>query len=235
MDRDAFEKLVAEWLDEPARPGLRRQIEQAVTETPALAEEWVAWTRLDQLVRDATLLPGGIDWQRVRTLTLAATSAQGKAQAAERASDLEQALAGLPTVAERVDWAKFRARTVAAIRGRGAGSRANLGPRRLRLIGGLLAAAAAVVLMVTLPPWQSQAPVATDADGFAMAMVTPAGHTHLPAATGYGTARITLIADDSGGAESPGTAAQTGPVVFLLVEPPVAGRATDDQYMFGFY
>ena len=51
MDREAFEQLISEWLDEPQRDDLRVLLEQALADNPAWRDLRREYTQLDRLIK----------------------------------------------------------------------------------------------------------------------------------------------------------------------------------------
>jgi hypothetical protein len=176
MQRDAFEKLVSAWLDEPQRDDLRRQVEDAVRAAPELAADWEAWQRLAGALGGCPAALDNIDWGRVQariSQTIAragdtADTAVAPGDTADKAvapgdtvgaalmpsnedQALDEALLGLPSIERQVDWPRFRHRIASTVRATGA-QRLR---RRWRLVGGSVAAvglAAAAALVISLLP-----------------------------------------------------------------------------------
>jgi hypothetical protein len=166
MDREIFEQLVSQWLDEPERDELRTQVEQAAAESDELARLWDEWLRLHQLVRDA--LPGteSVDWAAFRQRVGAAvhTSAPGR--------DLDEHVRRTTDIEGQVDWSRLRARIAQAVADADRAPTVIRFPTRRVLAGAavLMAAAAALVFMFALPARLPTAPT-----GFASCEVQAAG------------------------------------------------------------
>jgi len=216
MDREAFEQLVSEWLDQPGRDDLRLRIEAALAESPALARVKDQWLRLDRLVRGA--LPGieHLDWSRLRhhiAMEIEVSAAAG---------GLDERLRRLTDVAPRVDWERLRkhvSRAVADADRQRAALRFPL--RRMAAGFALLATAAALLLMFTLP---AKPPAATT--GFAQVRVSgPATALQQPGpARGFACVTVgappeTNEPDEGARPSRAGSGAPQLAEVFLMVEP----------------
>ena len=66
MNRDQFQQLVSQWLDQPQNHELRARIEAAAAESPELARLKDEWVALDRLVRRATPTVQALDWERLQ-------------------------------------------------------------------------------------------------------------------------------------------------------------------------
>jgi hypothetical protein len=110
MDREAFERLVSAWLDEPARNDLRTQLEAAVRAAPELAATCDAWRRVADLLRQPPPVLERVDWGRVRAGIDAALD-EVEAGADAR---LDVLLTEAPALA-RVDWTRLHGRISAAV------------------------------------------------------------------------------------------------------------------------
>jgi hypothetical protein len=190
MDREAFEQLVSTWLDEPEREDLHARIDAAVAGSAELAQLREAWLRLDRLVRQGAAGVERVDWERLRSRIVAA---------AETGDALSEGVRDLTDIEQQVDWPRLQRRIAEAVAvAAGAppavenqqptsGEAPDATPHVIRFpfrrtagVVAMLGAAAAVVLMLTLPAQRSTGPV-----GFAAARVTgPADalaavdHTH---------------------------------------------------------
>ena len=254
MQPDAFEQLVSEWLDQPGRSDLRARIDAAISASPALAVIWEDWTRLDQLLRDATALPRRVDWRGVQSRIAAAIAAEAGAHAnsADATAELDAALSSLPAIDDRVDWDRTRRRIVAAVHGRGEGTGAVVEhgsptsdrPRRRIIPIGVamaaLAAAAALLLMVT--PWPvdvnpRQHEAAPVDRGFAQATISKVGELVTGAGAGdkapIGRAVAAIIPLDESTDVAPGHTPEALPVVFLMVEPPASASGAGVAELLG--
>lgn len=164
MNREDFEKLLSDALDEPAREDLRKAIDAAALANPSLRSTRDEWSKLDRLTRRATTL-AGVNWPRFRAHVVQAIVSDGLDAGAPL--DLARRIS---EVDGRVDWARLKQRVVHAA----------LGERQPRVIRfpyrgiaaiGLLAAAAAVALFVLRGPGPTPAPLPAPA-GFARVSVT---------------------------------------------------------------
>lgn len=66
MKHQAFEQLVSEWLDRPARDVLRARIEAALHADPSLARLMSEWLRLNELIRRGLPGPDGVQWDQFK-------------------------------------------------------------------------------------------------------------------------------------------------------------------------
>ncbi len=232
MDREVFEQLVSEWLDQPGRDDLRRKIDQAAAESPELARLRDEWLRLDALTRGATRSANDVRWDRLRK------HVNLEIVAADNQSELEDRYRRLTNVGQWVDWSRLRTSISQAVDEASSHSQVIRMPLR-RIAAGiaLFAAAAVFVLMVTIPPITSR----TTAGIASVSVRGPAGATESRAST-TGYARITVSpqsADDSGDGGDQSSMKQTvQPLVaevFLMVEPPrVAAQSSGSLTPFGF-
>ena len=63
MNRETFEQLISQWLDNPADDDLRRRVEQAVADTPELLADRRQAERIEQGLRAARAHgPAGDEW-----------------------------------------------------------------------------------------------------------------------------------------------------------------------------
>jgi hypothetical protein len=222
MDREAFEQLVSEWLDQPERADLRARIEAAVVESPAFGRVRDEWLRFDRLIRGAGLHTGRVDWPHFR-LRIAERLESAHGDAA-----LDERLRTLTAVERRVDWPHLRRRISAVLAGVDGGRAAPRIPlRRLGAGLALLATAAALVLMFALPSRSTVAPPA-----FARVEVSMAAGALATADSERGFARVSVSAlpeaDEALEQKPPpgrGASAPRLAEVFLMVEP--ARSATD--------
>ena len=231
MDREAFEQLVSEWLDQPERDDLRRRIAAAEAKSPELERLKDEWLRLDQLVRGASFGVDHVDWRRFR---------QGIDQGlAPGSSGFDETLRELTGTEQRVDWLRLRERISRAV------DRAGQYPRVIRFplrrvavrLALISAAAAAVVLMVTLSLRSSKTGV-----GVAQVRVSAPTEAWRPDSEAHGYARVTVSppenleeANDEGQSLRSGTAQPQLAEVFLMVEPAhLAARMRGSLTPFGF-
>lgn len=229
MDRETFEQLVSEWLDEPQRDDLRARIEAALAETPALASIRDQWQRLDQIVRSA--FPGGgrVDWSHFRRRVDAGLEPSGTEAA------LDERLRRLTAVEHQVDWPRLHQRISQAIADAAGPPKLSRFP--INRLGVALAAAATLALMFTLP---TQPP--TEPTGFARVLVSspadvlPVHGSRLPCA------RVTVmplpdVEEPPDRTEIPRSGWEQAQLaeVFLMVEPARVARAASGQMNpFGF-
>jgi len=231
MDRETFEQLVSEWLDQPERDDLRRRVAAAEAESPGLERLKDEWVRLDQLVRRASAGIRHVDWHRFR---------QGiDEKLAPGGPGLDERLRELTSIEQRVDWPRLRERISRAV------DRAERHPRVIRFplrrvavsLAFIGAAAAAVVLIVTLSPRPSKTSV-----GVAQVRVSAPTEAWRPDSEAHGYARVTVSppenleeAEDEGQSLRSGAAQPQLVEVFLMVEPAhLAARTHGSLTPFGF-
>jgi hypothetical protein len=221
MNRETFEQLISQWLDNPADDDLRRRVEQAVADTPELLADRRQAELIEQGLRAARAHgPAGVDWRRLRTRIMAQLGASPAAMPAgddgagdDGAGDdgrLDELLARPARIELRVDWTRFRQRVsqhvAAAARTRAVHSRL----RRLGALAGMLATAAAL-LVVALLLRERPAP----ARGFAQVRVVDAAAAALPASpSAFASVRVS---GPAGGAVEPVRSAE--PEFFLYIGP----------------
>jgi hypothetical protein len=232
MDREAFEQLVSEWLDQPERGDLRARIDAAAAGLPAQAAVKDEWLRLDRLVRDACPSAGRVDWRRFRQRVAE------RLESAPIAARVDERLRALTVVAPRVDWPRLRRRISAAVAGADRDPRVvRLPRRRVAAAGGLLAAAAALVFMLTLPTKPATAPT-----GFAWVRVSAPAVVWGRDEGRRPFARVTVSASQNAdeairAAESaaPGARQPQPGGVFLMIEPVrLAAETRGGLIPFGF-
>lgn len=221
MDRETFEQLVNQWLDQPERADLRERIDLAVATRADLRVLLDEWIRLDRLIRGANLAPAAVDWIRLRREIDLRTAPQSADE------ELERRLRLSTEISERVDWDLLRLRITDAVRATKIEPRAPRGVRRLVTAFALLSAAAAVILMLTMP--QSPQPPR----GIARVSVTGpvlaqphASSDAEPSRVVMGVARVAVsvnMDEPAGAVHSYETTRKTVPSdvseVFLMVEP----------------
>lgn len=231
MDRETFERLVSEWLDEPERDELQAAIEAAVAETPTLCRLRDEWLRLDRLVRRGLPAVEGVDWPRLRRRIderLGPTFSD---------AGLDERLRDLTAVAHRVDWSRLRKRISQAVADAGGKPGVIRFPLRRVGVGLAIAAAAAAVILMLTPP--TRAPFAPA--GFAQVRVSSA--TRAPGLQERGGAFARVIVTAPPGAEDttdvtkplrPGSGEPQLVEVFLMVEPAQAvGAPGGRPFPFG--
>ena len=217
MNRDQFQQLVSQWLDQLQNHELRARIETAAAESPELARLKDEWVALDRLVRQATPTVQALDWERLQQRIV-----QQVQHAAEETAgpepQLDDVLRGHTAVERRVDWPRYRRRVTAAV---GAVERPAVirFPLR-RVVGGLgLAAAAAVLALVFLVPPRSPRPTR----GFARVRVSSVAEPASREDAGEALARVTVLPpddaqDEPGGEPQERSQARLGEV-FLVIAP----------------
>ena len=173
MDREAFEQLVSEWLDQPQRDDLRVLLEQALADNPAWVGLRREYTQLDRLIKQATSKMPAVDWPLLKRRIMAELTRAVVSHSDDAAFD-ERLRAALPAFEGRVDWRAF---------GRHLSERIELEthiPRVIRLnrwrgtiAAGVLAAAAALLLMLTPPTAQLPGRKAEPSPGYVRVEVLP--------------------------------------------------------------
>jgi len=154
MEPEAFEQLVSEWLDQRGREELRARIEAEVARAPELGRVRDEWLRLDTLLHAARLDPARIDWPRLRQRLLA------RLQAADGDSVDATRVRELTDISGRIDWTRLRRRIADRVDQAGGAPRViRSAPHRIAAGLGLLAAAAALVLMFVLPAGRAARPL----------------------------------------------------------------------------
>ena len=158
MDREAFEQLVSAWLDHPQRSDLRVRIDATCAEDPQLARVLHQYTQLERLLRDAAAHSPPVAWDRLKDRIAAQVHRVSNACPAEARLDAQ--LAALPDIETFVDWQAFHRRVSRAIQRSVRPRRTtHLMPWRTATAAGLLAAAAALVLMLGVPSARVPAPL----------------------------------------------------------------------------
>jgi hypothetical protein len=232
MDRETFEQLVCESLDQPERDDLRAAVEAAVKESPTLARLRDEWIRLDRLMRSAYRDLAIVDWARLRQRVSAKLGPAGVGE------DVDRQLRGLTAVEKQVDWPRLRKRISQAVSEQATAPQVIRFPlRRVAGAAALLATAAVLVLMLRPSSEPPSAPA-----GFARVSGSPAADAFQRRDTVGGFARVTVSAppDTEQAFDSePNTrpdAPQIEPgEVFLMVEPVrVAARIHGSLNPFGF-
>lgn len=216
MDRETFEQLVSEWLDQPGSDDLRGRIEAAVIQSPALGRVKDDWLRLDRLLRSACPGAEGVGWSRFQQRIAE------RLDLSQAGSGLDERLRKLTGVEQRVDWARLRERISQSAAGADHEPPVIRFPlRRLGAGLALVGAAAALVFMFTLP---TEPPTA--ASGFARVRVSAAAEVLRSHDRRHGFARVTVsAAPDADGTPKEvrplpaGSAASQLAEVFLMVEP----------------
>lgn len=225
MDRETFEQLVSQWLDQPDREDLRERIDLAVAADPELRTLLDGWVRFDRALRDATQASHAVDWKLFQ---------QGIGSAIEGCSAeerVERRIRHATDITARVDWNRLRERITQAVHAESVAPRVFKFPRRVASALAVFAAAAAVVLMMTTPQWTPLAPPAPT--GAARVRVTsaavrefgPASYQQQVGAAAR-VARVTVSALPEGEAVatlSPNSSRKSAQPavaeVFLMVEP----------------
>lgn len=217
MNRDQFQQLVSQWLDQPQNHELRARIEAAAAESPELARLKDEWVALDRLVRQATPTVQALDWERLQQRIV-----QQVQHAAEETAgpepQLDDVLRGHTAVERRVDWPRYRRRVTAAVSAAERPAVIRFPVRRVA--GGLgLAAAAAVLALVFLVPPRSPRPTR----GFAQVCVSPVADIASREDAGEALARVTVLPpddaqDEPGGEPQERSQARLGEV-FLVIAP----------------
>jgi hypothetical protein len=234
MNRDQFEQLVSQWLDQPENHELRARIEAATAKSPELAELKGEWVALERLVRRATPTVQAIDWGRLQQRIV-----QAARHAAEETADPEPRLSDVlrrhTAVERRVDWPRYQRRVIAAV-GTAEGPAVIRFPLR-RVAAGLgLAAAAAVLALVFVVPPRSPRP----ARGFAQVSVCAVADSAIRPDAGKALARVAVLPledaqDEPGGEPRERSAARLGEV-FLVIAPAVRTEpAAGPLAMFGSF
>lgn len=232
MHRDAFEQLVSEWLDQPGRDDLRRRIDQAVAESPALAPVLDEWQRLDCLLRAARPWTQDIDWVRFRQRIAAGLDPEAVG------ARLDERLRALTDVESRVDWPRLRRRISRKVAGMGGRPEVVRIPYRRAVAQlALVGAAAALVVMLGLP--SRRVPASPGLAEVRISSVATAPGFHHDRRT---FARVTVSAPPDAGETrlGPGSS-ESGRLeprlteVFLIVGPArLAGEARAQMSPFGF-
>lgn len=219
MDRATFEQLVSEWLAEADRRDLGGLVAAAAAHDPELAKLRAQWVRLDELLRQPPAALARLDWDRVKArLSVALDQSADAAQAEAR---LDEQLRALAAAEPRVNWPVFQRRIRATVED----DVANV--RRVRRIGwrvsavtGMLAAAAALMLLLGQPPHLPRP--TTGLRGVARVHVLPPGAGAIAADSRHGVARVFVIEQTDTESSKPGVPSPTNPTpeVFFMLEPP---------------
>lgn len=110
MERETFEQLLSDWLDEPQRDELRARVDAAAADSDERGALRAAWERLDGLIRAAPDVTRLVYWPRMRERFLGAV-ADDHVELAE----VDRHLAGLPGIEHRVRWERLQPRICAAV------------------------------------------------------------------------------------------------------------------------
>jgi hypothetical protein len=213
MDRERFEQLVSEWLDEPGREDLRARIEAAAADSPELARLRGEWLRLDRLVRTVPTGADQVDWPRLRQ------AINDNVEVGNPSTALNGKLRELTSVRERVFWPRFRRRVAEAVAGVPDQPTTARFPYRRTMTGVAALAAAVALLMFALPTERTAAP-----PGVAWVEVVGSARTPPPEARARPIARVRLLPPpetDQGGVAQQLAAVSEPQLaeVFLMVEP----------------
>jgi len=217
MNRDQFEQLVSQWLDQPQDGGLRARIEAGTAESPVLARLKDEWVALDRLVRRATPAVQAVDWERLQQRIV-----QQVQDAAEETAgpepQLDDVLRGHTAVERRVDWPRYRRRVTAAVSAAERPAVIRFPLRRVAAGLGLAAAAAVLALLFFVPP-RIPRPVR----GIAHVCVSPVAERATRQDAGEAFARITVLPPDDARDEPRGERQERSEArlgeVFLVIAP----------------
>lgn len=215
MDREAFEQLVSEWLDTPARGDLRARIDAALAAEPALAELFEQWRRLDGVFRENLPQLPSVKWPR-----LARRISRAVDREAEDAHGVDEVLRRLPGIDRRVDWQRVGNRIADAVAREAAKSRRAGGWRRFcRIAGGVAAVAtvAAVLVLSVMPNARPERPSA----GRATFAIGPPRVREAGTSDGVATVAITVL-----------DVATAEPERFFMIDPMTTPAPTDDVPLF---
>lgn len=216
MKREAFERLVSDWLDDPQSGDLRARLDAAGARDPQFARLREELVRVDALVRAglAALLP--VDWERLKARICARI-----AGTPDESTDLDEQLRSLPAIESHVDWLAFQRKVTRAIDQEEVRPRVlRLSPWRLTVAAGVLAAAAAVVLMLVQPPRLQPPTTPQRAPGLARMVILAQPAAQPDRQPPAGMARMQIIVDDE--PQSDRLADSSQPDVFFMLEPPDA-------------
>ncbi|MFO0837829.1 MAG: hypothetical protein U1D55_04835 [Phycisphaerae bacterium] len=183
MNRDRFERLVSDWLDDPADASLRAQLDQSIAADSSLAD-----SHRELQTLNAVMTRGALDERAVRWDRLAAAIRNEVSNSVIAGRDdarLDEALAAWSDE-KRVDWARSRERIATAIDAEPRRLRVRAPARTIRMAVGLLAAAAAIALMAI---WQPNVPQ-IDRPGSAVAIARIEAAPASTSTTGVAYARI---------------------------------------------
>jgi len=210
MNRDQFEQLVSQSLDDPSREDLRATIDAATRENPELAGLLDDWRRFDEKLSAHLRVPPDLDWPRFHArVSDAIESAAGADNLSNTA--LDQALRASPALDEHVDWQDFRRSVAARLDASPPVSTSHAPrPRLVATVAALLATAAALLLAVQQP----SVPSATGTTGLATVMISP------PAAPpNDGVAIVRMIRVDT---------AINDPEAYFVIDPPTRNATPDE-------
>ncbi len=180
MNRQEFEQLVCQWLDEPGRDDLRLAVQAAVASHPQFSDLLEEWRRLDWLLRTGMGMLPAVNWNRLKErITTAIREPVGEADRSDET--LDAVLRSLPNLDRRVDWSRLHRRITGSItRSEGqAAARRRLYVRVVAPATALLATAASLLLA-----WLPNVRPAVRPTGLAVALVgRPTGDTQAGVAT----------------------------------------------------
>ena len=225
MEREAFEQLVSQWLDQPDRADLRERIDLAVAADPELRALLDEWLRLDRVIRAAAHASHTVDWGNFRERI---QSGIDETSAEER---IERRIQEVTDISRRVDWNRLHERITQAVHEERTTPLILRIPRRVTAAVSILAAAAAIVMMLTLPQPLKQSSPSTR--GIARVAVSSAAEKPLmlPYAQTVGVKRSEARVSVSALAEGEAVVAADSPnlsrksvhsmdgEMFLMVEP----------------
>ncbi len=213
MTREAFERLISDWLDDQHNPSLRAAIDAAVQADPRLADVAAEWKTFGRQLRAGMPDVQDIDWAKLRATISNAVYAASNADAA-----IDSLLAASPTLDQTIDWSRLKDRISSAVDADAAGHRRSRS-RTLWLAGvAATTLTAAAALVIALLP-RTDVPVAPKVAIGSVAVVS----ISVPEPgepQGVAIARIT-------GGEAPAT-----PQSLFMIDPP---RPRTDEAAAGYF
>ncbi|MBW7904399.1 MAG: hypothetical protein LC135_12300 [Phycisphaerae bacterium] len=210
MNRETFEQLVSQWLDNPADDHLRRRVEQAISDSPELLSDRRHAELIEQALHAARAKgPAGVDWRRLRSRIMSQLRHADAAPARDDAR-LDELLARPTRLEARIDWTRFQQRVSQRVAEAARMRVVTLRLRRVGAVAGMLATAAALVVVALLLRERPAAP-----EGFAQVRVVDASASAQPAPpSAFASVRVSRPA---GGAVEPVRPAE--PEFFLYIGP----------------
>ncbi|MFH1747627.1 MAG: hypothetical protein ABIG44_11345 [Planctomycetota bacterium] len=217
MNREDFEKLVSDWLDEPHSIELRTRLDSALASDSRLAQLRDELARVDSLIRTGLRVIPPVAWERLKARICKVIERLGSIP--DMDARLDQQLRALPGVQAHVDWNAFQRKISRALdRESTQPSIIRLGGWRGRVAAGVLAAAAALVLMFTWPTSVTPPAESTRVTGLVTIELLPPTDGPSRSETSASIAQLDIVVDEP--LAPPLARSSSDPEVFFMLEPP---------------